>query len=151
MKIEECKILENRLLGNIKNNLEGVDHCLGNFRNMWGYEDIMYRYFCGSFKVFGANNLTSEGFDLLKSLDPKDEKSLDEGYTCLVERALPIRFNLEMNKDWMASTAPIVNAFLQTQYFLEMTSRYGHSMQSEDLHGFLPSGWAALLILYKFR
>jgi hypothetical protein len=42
-----------------------------------------------------------------------------------------------------------VEAFLHTQYFLEMAVRYGRQLEHPPRH--LPSGWAAFLYLYNLR
>ncbi|MEI7719483.1 MAG: hypothetical protein WCI72_06440, partial [archaeon] len=147
----EYRLLENKLLVNIQTNLEKIDSCLNSFNSQMGYEEVLYRFFCQSLKVFSANGFTSSGFELLKSLDPKDKKSLDESYSTIVKDALSRKFSLEMNNNWVSSTQPVVDAFLQTKYFLEMASKYGHKFEKDKAPVVLPYGWAALGSLYKFR
>ena len=48
-----------------------------------------------------------------------------------------------------AETEQIVEAYLHAHYFLEMAVRYGKTLKEPPIQ--LPSGWAALLYLYRLR
>ncbi len=52
-----------------------VANCLDSFNSLRGYEDIFYRFYSGSMKLYGANHFTQQGYDILRSLDPKPEKN----------------------------------------------------------------------------
>jgi hypothetical protein len=53
------------------------------------------------------------------------------------------------NRHWPEATRPIVEAFFHARYFLEMAVRYGRQLSVAPQ--LLPSGWAALLYLYRLR
>ena len=55
----------------------------------------------------------------------------------------------DANKDWQATTRPILETFFHARYFLEMAYRYGQELRSPS--DILPSGYAALLYLYDLR
>ncbi len=149
VNITEQNRLEKKLLENIQNNKKRINSCLkGASQRRTGYEEIMYCYFYGSQKVFQANRFTASGYELLKELDPKEKKSLNDRYTILIKHALSQSFTPKTNEDWMGSTLFVVDAYLQTKYFLEMASRY-HDVKLNILGR--PYGWAALAVLYRFR
>ena len=54
-------------------------------------------------------------------------------------------FTEEDNKNWLAVTRPIAEAFFHARYFLEMAIKYGKELEFPPQQ--LPSGWAALLYL----
>ncbi len=53
-----------------------------------------------------------------------------------------------MNPDWARHTRPILEAFFHARFFLEMAVRYAGLEKAPTT---LPSGWAALLCLYRIR
>jgi hypothetical protein len=56
---------------------------------------------------------------------------------------------MEDNQHWAERTAPIVQAFLHARYFLEMAVKYAEAFREPPKN--MPSGWAALLCLYRMR
>jgi hypothetical protein len=111
-----------------------------------GFEDPVYRFYHHSFKVFRLQSLTEEIVSELRSLLPGRE--LDPWFEEIVAQGTGKVFSAEMNVDWPRHTRPIVEAFFHARYFLEMTVRYAGLPEAPTL---LPSGWAALLCLYRIR
>gem|GEM_PF-5111414 len=54
-----------------------------------------------------------------------------------------------LDPNWGYHEQSIIVAFLRTKYFVEMMVKYGREL--EVLPEFLPSGWAAILVLYGQR
>lgn len=54
-----------------------------------------------------------------------------------------------LNRKWLEVTRPMVEAFFHARFMVEMAVRYGREL--EEPPTLLPSGWAALLYLYKIR
>lgn len=53
------------------------------------------------------------------------------------------------NDNWLAATRPIVEAFFDARYFLEMASKYVRELKEGP--DAMPSGWAAVLYLFNLR
>ena len=111
-----------------------------------GFEDPVYRFYHHSFKVFGLQSLTQEIVRELRSLSPAGE--LDPWFEQIVAQGTGKVFSAEMNPEWPLHTRPIVEAFFHARFFLEMTVRYASMSEAPRV---LPSGWAALLCLYRIR
>lgn len=124
-----------------------LEELLLRMRDHWTYEDIIYRFYHQSFKVFGLQGHTLEIVALLQSLTPGHH--LNKLFMCIVSDGTGKTFTLDDNQHWRQTTAPIVEAFFHAMYFLEMAVKYGKLIESAE--GSLPSGWAGLLYLYDLR
>jgi len=116
-------------------------------RGHWTYEDGIYRFYHGSFKVYHLQEATLEIVGVLKDLAPS--RRLDSTFLEIVGEGTGKTFKPSDNARWSDATRPIVEAFLHAMYFLEMGIRYGERF-GEPPHS-LPSGWAAFLTLYDLR
>jgi len=67
----------------------------------------------------------------------------------IVAHGTGIEFQPEHNSDWLRYTRPLVEAFLHAKYFVEMMVKYGQEMETSPRC--LPSGWAAVLVLFNLR
>ncbi|MBI4584895.1 MAG: hypothetical protein HY717_12850 [Planctomycetes bacterium] len=137
------------LLANIKAKLTQLKALLETATSHWGYEDPIYRFYYGSFKVYLLQDQTREVAELLRSLAPAGQKLCSEFEEILASGASGKTFELEHNREWTKHTRPMVEAFLHAKYFLEMAVKYGTEL--EEAPNLLPSGWAALLCLYGVR
>jgi hypothetical protein len=116
----------------------------------WDGEDLIYRFWHQSFKVFGLQNVTERIAELLVRIAPKkSESSLDEWFVQIVSEGTGKEFSLEDNDRWLEATRPILEAYFHARYFLDMAIRYGEEL--EEPPELLSSGWAALLSLYGIR
>ena len=138
---------EERLLENIRENLPRLELLLADSSSEWQSEDLIYRFYHQSFKVYRLQSITEEMVVVLKDLLPGEE--LNSWFLQIVKEGTGKNFSNEDNIRWLKETRPILEAFFHARYFLEMAVKYGKSIKSPpDL---LPSGWAALLYLYNLR
>lgn len=144
----EMQIQENQLLENIIDNLDKIDSELKFFNNIRGYEDLVYRFYHKSKKVFQAQGKILDGYNLLRKLDPKKEKKFDDYYEQIVREAISKEFSSETNIEWTKETRPLIESFLHTRYFLEQALNYGLEFEKGKIPMEMPYGWAALRTLY---
>jgi hypothetical protein len=145
----------NLLLQNIKDNLPELKKLLDRVTEHWSEEDLVYRFYHGSFKVYGIIGLTEEIHAVLVSLAPygKDYdkvKCINNTYDKIIREGTAVQeWNMSHNKAFDFVTGPMLTAFWHAKYFLTMAVKYG-SKYDEAPH-LLDSGWAALLHLYGIR
>lgn len=151
------------LLANLKSRKAELAELLASCSGDGGYEDPVYRFYSGSFKVFPLQKTTEKIVAALHSLLP--EQPLDDVFLQIITEGTGHKFTHEMNADWPKHTRPIVEAFFHARYMLEMAVRYadwqlpsenreqfepGDPRRLEHLH-LIPCGWAALLSLFNLR
>ncbi len=139
--------LEQRLLQNIHEQLEDLKELFETVSDHWGYEDPIYRFYHQSFKVFLLQASTEQIVQKLKGLLP--DRPMNTWFEEIIAAGTGKSFTHDANKDWLAVTRPIVEAFFHARYFLEMACRYGQELKTPPET--LPSGYAALLYLYNLR
>jgi hypothetical protein len=138
------------LLKNIKGNLSLLKKTQKEISGHWEYEDLIYRYYHHSFKVYYLQGSTTAMVALLKTLSPhKDKDDLNEDFMTIVKDGTGKTWNCKHNQEWDKHCRPIIEAFLHAKYFLEMAVKYGKELKKAP--NVLPSGWASLLCLYKLR
>lgn len=141
------------LLDNIKKNMDGLEKLLETVSGH-SYEDRMYRFYHHSFKVYGLQDLTEDMLKMLRSISPHavdggSGNSFDKFFEEIIAEGTKWEHELQHNQKWTMVTRPIVEAFLHCKFFIEMAVKYGKELdEAPDL---LPSGWAALLELYRIR
>ena len=135
------------LLAAIKAELPVLEQLLAECEDQWGLEDHVYRFYHQSFKVYWLQDLTEKIAETLRSL--ATDRGLDSWFEAIVARGTGKTFAMEHNKRWLEETAPIVEAAFHAYYFLELTLRYGRELERPP--AILPSGWAAVLSLYRLR
>ena len=111
------------------------------------YEDAVYRFYHGSFKVYALQRMTLAIVEALVALAP--ERPLNADFRCIISAGTGKVFALEHNERWLTETRPIIEAFFHARYFLEMAVHYGQAL--DEPPNALPSGWAALLYLFNLR
>jgi hypothetical protein len=111
-----------------------------------GYEDPVYRFYHHSYKVFDLQNRTDEIVSTLQKLLPQRE--LNPLFLEIVAQGTGKEFSFDQNTDWPPHTRPILEAFFHSRFFLEMAVRHAELDKPPKV---LPSGWAALLSLYRLR
>jgi hypothetical protein len=135
------------LFSNLKAALPRLEALLSRHTSHWGYEDTVHRFYHQSFKVYGLQDATTGIVVALQALAPGRE--LNEWFLEIVKEGTGKTFDLSHNAKWLEVTRPIVEAFFHALYFLEMAVRYGQSLEQPPVA--LPSGWAAVLHLYRLR
>ncbi len=136
------------LLDNIRRHLPVLEKSLESANSEWVGEDLVYRFWHGSMKVYSLQSTTLQMYENLQALAPF-EGSISPDFTNIVTLGTGKVFSRAANDDWVNVTKPIVDAFFHTKYMLSMAVKYGKLL--EEAPRTLPSGWAALLHLYSIR
>ncbi len=136
-----------RLLARIHERLPELEALLAKCNDHWGGEDGVYRFYHQSFKVYWLQDLTVRCVEALGGLAP--HLSLNAWFTTIVAEGTGKEFRREDNRNWLASTRPILEAYFHARYFLEMAVKYGRKYAQPP--ALLDSGWAATLELYGIR
>lgn len=142
-------IRDNKLLANIKAKLPELTELLEKSSSHWGYEDLIYRFYHQSFKVYRLQNRTLQIANALAACAPEGAVFCSLFDDLLKAGASGKEFEGSHNADWAAHTRPMVEAFFHAKYFLEMAVKYGKELETAP--NSMPSGWAALLELYGIR
>jgi hypothetical protein len=137
---------EEALLRSLRRDRQELESLLQACSDHWGYEDPVYRFYHQSFKVFGLQDQTRSIIERLQALAPG--LSLNPWFIQIVESGTGKSFKLEDNARWPEVTRPILEAFFHARFFLEMAVRYA-DLQAPPQP--LPSGYAALLYLFRIR
>ena len=140
---------DNELLANIQARWSELAGLLEEINSHWVYEDLVYRFYHQSFKVYALQTETERIVAALRSLAPSESRispMFEEIYQAGVSGK---QFEMKHNQQWTAHTRVFLEAFFHAKYFLEMAVKYGKELQAAPT--MLPSGWAALLCLYDLR
>lgn len=137
---------DDELLRRIKTDRPILRELLARSSDEWGYEDPVYRFYHHSHKVFGLQVRTEKIVTALRNLLPS--RDLNPLFLEIVAQGTGNEFSSDQNADWSRHARPIVEAYFHARYFLEMAVRYA---ALPDPPTTLPSGWAALLSLYRLR
>jgi hypothetical protein len=140
---------DEELLNNIKKNIKSLEELLKEMNEHWQYEDMMYRFYHQSFKVYRVQEITKRIVDSLMGLTPCDGKLNRQFHEILEAGMRGIAFESKQNQEWSKHTRPMLEAFFHAKFFLEMAVKYGLTMETAP--NVMPSGWAALLHLYDIR
>jgi hypothetical protein len=135
------------LLSNLKAALPNLEALQQEASSHWTYEDLVYRFYHQSFKVYRLQTTTAKTVEALQALAP--ERELDAQFRAIVADGTGRSFHPAHNDRWLEETRPILEAFFHARYFLEMAVRYGRDLVRPP--ALLPSGWAALLSLFDLR
>ena len=140
---------DDELLTNIRARWSDLAELLEEIDSHWVYEDLIYRFYHQSFKVYGIQTETRKIVEALRSVAPNGttlSPMFDEIYRA---GAGGKQFEFEHNEQWTVHTRVFLEAFFHAKYFLEMAVKYGKELPASPT--LLPSGWAALLCLYNIR
>jgi hypothetical protein len=111
------------------------------------YEDRVYRYYHGSDKVYVLQAGTQRIVQALQGLYPG--RPLNEAFSRILKEGTGRSSEGITGTERTAQERRILEAFFHARYFLEMTIRYGKSLDIAP--AWLPSGWASVLYLYDLR
>ena len=137
------------LLANIKARMPELEQLLVEMSSHWSYEDPVYRFYYGSFKVYDLQEQTRRIVEVLESLAPEGAVLSSLFREIMGAGADGKKFEMDHNQEWTRHTRPFVEAFFHARFFLEMAVKYGEELDTAPTT--LPSGWAALLCLYGMR
>src|SRR3954465_11708291 len=147
MNLDERHAMHDVLLKNIKRDLVELTRLHDDVASHWSEEDLVYRFYHQSFKVFRIQALTISIVDALHALLP--ETPLNEWFMTIVAEGTGKEFKTNGNRNWTVTTRPLLEAFFHANYFLRMAVKYGNEL--DEAPSPLPSGWAGLLYLYNLR
>jgi hypothetical protein len=134
------------LLQRLKERKAELANMLEGMSGRWGYEEAFYRYYHGSFKVYGVQDTTAKAVKLLQELLP--ERQLNRAFENIIREGTGKEFEIEHNAEWDRHTRPMLEAFTHAKFMVEMAVRYADLPEPPMP---MPSGWAALLYLYDLR
>lgn len=143
---DEHARLEKRLLARIQEHRSRLEQMAASMNSHWGCEDLFYRYYHGSFKVYRAQDATLQAVALLRQILP--ERELNPFFEDIIREGTGKEFLMEHNREWPRHTRPMLEAFTHARFMIEMAARYANL---PELPQPMPSGWAALLYLYDLR
>lgn len=140
---------DNELLANIQARWSELAELLQEMNSHWVYEDLVYRFYHQSFKVYYLQEYTKEIVEALKSLAPSGATFSAMFEEIFQAGASGKQFEMKHNQQWTSHTRVFLEAFFHAKYFLEMAVKYGKELDTAP--NTMPSGWAALLCLYDLR
>ena len=136
-----------QLLRNIKYSYPQLRKVLKEINSHWCYEDCVYRFYHGSFKVYRLQYETRKIAEALKKLVPGGYIFCSTFQDLMKKGGANVQWRLSHNRNWDKHTRIFLEAFFHAKYFLEMAVKYGKVLdKAPDI---MPSGWAALLSLYQ--
>ena len=135
-----------KLLQNIKVRLPQLEALLSEVEDHWGMEDCFYRFYHGSFKVFGMQGLTEAICKELQALLP--DRPLNRWFSGIVTSGTGHDFQT-CGDNWYAETRAILEACFHAHFFLKLVCKYGRQLDVPPNE--MPSGWAAVLYLFNLR
>ena len=143
---EEAMGRDNRLLQAIKQRLPRLEEVL---QDMDQYMEAgLYRFYDGSFKIFGYQEYTDRACVLIREIALELERPLCDLFVEIAKDGTGHSFSASRNENW-ASTRPIVEALMHAHYFMKMMVMYGRALGEAPER--LPFGWAAILVLFEQR
>jgi len=139
---------DRKLLTAIKTNLSELKELLHKVESH--SEDLWYRYYHQSFKVYMIQSETNAIVEMLKSLIP--DHDLNEWFLNIIKDGTGKKFEYSHNKDWHNHTRPMLEAFSHAVYFLKQAIAHADEEIPDEGEMFcMSSGWAALLYFYNKR
>lgn len=137
---------DNRLLQAIKQRLPRLEEVLHDMEKYM--EAGLYRFYDGSFKIFGYQEFTERACALIREIAEELERPLCDLFVEITKEGTGISFTDHHNENW-SSTRPIAEALMHAHYFIQMMVKYGRAL--EEAPKSLPYGWAAILVLFEQR
>ena len=98
-----------QLFRQLKDNLANLEQLLERCSDMWGYDDVVYRFYHQSFKVFRVQESTRQIVDALHALAP--DRELNPWFTQIVADGTGHQFTLADNRRWLEVARPILEAY----------------------------------------
>jgi hypothetical protein len=135
------------LLRAIKVDLPALERLLVEVNGEWTYEDLVYRFYHQSYKVFGRGEVTVRIVGALRALLP--DAKFNGWFETIVAQGTGREFNDAENARWLEATRPILEAFFHAKYMLEMVCKYGRELNEPPAS--MAGGWGAVLYLYGLR
>lgn len=113
----------------------------------WAEEDMVYRYYHQSYKVYGIQTDTEAIVNILQEVG--HPRPLNSEFLAIIQAGTGKKFKASHNRRWNTHTLLQLQAFWHAKYFLEQMIKYGKELDTAPQC--LPSGWASVLYLYNLR
>lgn len=136
-----------KLLATAKQRLPQLKTLLEEVSDHWGYEDPIYRFYHGSFKVYHIQAQTQRIVAELQALAP--HLKMNEEFLQIVREGTGKEIDKTSNHDWSRNTRPLIEAFFHARHFLAMVCKYAEELSEPPQP--MPSGWATVLYLFNLR
>jgi hypothetical protein len=141
---------ESVLFFRLRERLPELAALLKRINDEWVYEDLVYRFYHQSFKVYRIQGYTGQIVEALQALAP--DIKLNPWFLEILKAGTGHTFDWKANGDWLKQGRPMVEAFFHAKFMLEMAVRHGKKMKRwKQPPQLLDSGWAAFLYLYNLR
>ena len=137
---------EAALIAAIKANLPSLRQLVMDCKE-WSDEEMPYRFYHHSFKVYGVQAYTRKIVMALQALAP--DQSLNEWFQLIVADGTGKKFEMKDNARWLAITRPMLEAYSHARFFLDMVCKYGEVLEGPQ--SLIDTGWGAVLYLYGLR
>lgn len=141
--------LNNELLLELKARIPRLEEILKEMESHWGGEDMLYRFYHGSLKMYYGQNFTEKAASELKSIAKKLGVELNETYLKITEEGTGIKFNYNYNKNWLQHSRPVMEAFFHSKEILIQALAYAKKLETAP--NLLPSGWGTVLYIFNLR
>ena len=110
--LDERSAKERELLTAIKKDLPDLEKLLAEVSAHWGSEDLVYRFYHQSWKVYAVQELTTQIVEALRSLLPTVQ--LNAWFIGIVGEGTGRKFENADNRRWLAVTRPMIEAFFRS-------------------------------------
>lgn len=144
--LEKLNRRNQKLLDAIKEHLPQLEQLLRVIES--DYEDRIYRFYYESSKIYSLQGTTLKAVEIFKNIGQQADARLCDCFEEIILDGTGKNWKMA-DPNWRRYQRSIVEAFLHTKYFVEMMVKYGREL--ETLPKILPSGWAAILMLYGQR
>lgn len=121
---------DNELLANIQARWSELAELLEEVSSHSVYEDLVYRFYHQSFKVYWLQDQTKRIVAALNGVAPSGMSLAPMFEEIYRAGASGKQFEMNHNQQWTANTRVFLEAFFHAKYFLEMAVKYGKELQS---------------------
>lgn len=140
---------DDELLANIQTHWEELAQLLNELNLDRNYENLIYRFYRHSYKVYRLQDETRQIVEALKKIAPAGTTFCHDFEEICQAAASGKELESGHNQPLEAHTRVFAEAFFHAKFFLEMAVKYGKELEAAP--SALPFGWAALLCLYNLR
>lgn len=145
--LEEKREKEKQLIESILMHKEEVQQLLDKaYHQFGGKEDMVYRFYHHSFKVYKVQQWTSDAFLLFRKFSSEE---MNDFFLRIVREGTSKPFSMEHNDNWYEEAKPLLDAYLHMIHLMELVVKYGIEGTDKDRSG--DPGWFTILYLYRLR
>ena len=144
---------EKKIIANIHENKEEFEEIQKLIDSQFkGIEDMFYRYYHHSYKVYDLQSITKRMIKLFQNIGECSFYELDDLFREIIAQGIEKEFKQSANMRWSYETRPILEAFFHAQHIMNMMIKYGLPKNPEEEQpGLIAQGWGTVLHLYNIR